>query len=208
MNKLLVILLLVVLFSCSNSDLEPINSSPPSGSGLVDQDVVTDASGRQYPFLDPSVVSYCGPGWGRKFCRFLNKYDETTWEVANNYPTDFSDIRFSNFSGNVYFISFFNYGIDTSYCEGWKIGETNYSGEKWNINIKRDEEDIFWFGYDYYGESEEIEHSVTYKYEVINGLLHFSSSDGSLSIFTPIERNYSEDDIGTGEIVKLEGCMF
>ena len=57
-----------------------------------------------------------------------------------------------------------------------------------------------WFDYDYYGFSEEIEYTITYKYEVIDGLLHFSR--------TKIDKNYSKDFIDTGEIIVSEGCMF
>ena len=68
--------------------------------------------------------------------------------------------------------------------------------------------DVFWFEYDYYGSGEEIEYSITYKYEVIDGLLHFSSSEGQSFIFKPSERNYSVDFLDTNEIISLEGCMF
>jgi len=174
------------------------------------QDVATDASGLQYPYLDPTVISYCSPGWGRKFCRFLRKYDETIWADAENYYSDFSDIKFSNFNGDAYFISFFNLDSIASYCEGLKLGETTSDGIKWNIKIKKDQEDVLWFQYDYYGSSEKIEKTITYKYEVIDGLLHFSSTEGEgqTFIFHPSERNYSEDSVDTDEIIRLEGCMF
>ena len=35
-------------------------------------------------------------------------------------------------------------------------------------NNKKDEEDILWFDLDYYGSSQEIEYTITYKYEVID----------------------------------------
>ncbi len=203
MKKLLLLFLLFGLFSCVESDNELFYSEP-----TWQEDVVTDASGREYPFLDPNVLSYCGPGWGRKFCRFLDKYEGTIWADAENYYSDFSDIKFSNFSGNEYFISFFNLDSIASYCEGWKLGETTYDGIKWNIKIKKDQVDVLWFDYDYYGSSEEIEYTITYKYEVIDGLLHFSSTDGQTFIFHPSERNYSEDVVNTDEIIKLEGCLF
>jgi len=206
MKKLLLLFSLVVFFSCSESDteqFEPEQSVPSEW-----QDIVTDASGRQYPFLDPTVLSYCGPGWGTKMCHFLHKNEGTIWADAENYYSDFSDIQFSNFSNDPYFISFFKLDSIASYCEGWKLGETTYDGIKWNIEIKKDQEDEFWFEYDYYGSSEEIEYSITYKYEVIDGLLHFSSTDGQTFIFHPSERNYSEDIVDTGEIIRLEGCMF
>lgn len=206
MKNLLLLFLFFGLFSCSESDIEPFEpvQSGQSGQG----DIVTDASGREYPFLDPNVLSYCGPGWGRKFCRFLDKYEGTVWADSENYYSDFSDIKFSNFSNNEYFISFFNIDSIASYCEGWKLGETIYDGIKWNIRIKKDKKDVFWFDYDYYGSSEEIEYTITYKYEVIDGLLNFSSTDGKTFIFKPSERNYSEDIVETDEIIILDGCMF
>lgn len=202
MKKLPLLFLVFVLLSCSEShkDIE----HPEFG----EQDFVTDASGVQYPGLDPPSYQYCGPGWGAKFCRFLSKYDGTIWADAENYYSDFSDIKFAKFSSGNHFISFFNLDSIVSYCEGWKLGETTYGGIKWNIEIKRDEEDILWFEYHYYGSSEEIEYTITYKYEVIDGLLHFSSTEGQTFIFHPSERNYSEDFVDTGEIIVLEGCMF
>ena len=202
MKKLLLLFSFFVLFSCLKRDIEIEQLE------FGQQDIVTDASGLEYPSLDPTVISYCGQGWGRKFCRFLSKYDGTIWADAENYYSDFSDIKFSKFSNDPYFISFFNLDSIASYCEGWKLGETTYDGIKWNIEIKKDKEDEFWFAYDYYGSSEEIEYSITYKYEVIDGLLHFSSSEGQTFIFNPSERNYTQDFVDTDEIIRLEGCMF
>jgi hypothetical protein len=190
------------MFSCLKRDIEVEQLE------YGEQDIATDASGLQYPALDPTVISYCGPGWGRKFCRFLSKYDGTIWTDTENYYSDFSDIKFSKFSNDPYFISFFNFDSITSYCKGWKLGEATYNGIKWNTEIKKDQADEFWFKYDYYGTSEEIEYSITYKYEVIDGLLHFSSTEGQTLIFYPSERNYSVDSVDTGEIIRLEGCLF
>jgi len=207
MKKLLLLFLVFVLFSCSERDSESdIQQFESDQSGQ--QDIVTDAYGVQYPGLEPPAYQYCGPGWGAKMCRFLTKYDGTVWADADNYYSDFSDVKFEKFSSGSHFISFFNLDSITSYCEGWKLGETIYNGIKWNVEIKKDEEDVLWFQYDYYGASEEIEYSITYKYEVIDGLLHFSSSEGQTFIFHPSERNYSEDFLNTNEIIRLEGCMF
>ena len=167
-----------------------------------------DASGLQYGGLgggdDKLIV--CNPaGLGRKFCRFLRKYDNTIWTDVENYYSDYPDIQFLN---GIYFISFFKIDKDVSYCKGWRPGENTNDGIKWNIDIKRDEEDKFWFDYDYYGNSNEIEYSILYKYEVIDSLLHFSSSDDQNFIFSLSEKNYSEDFIDTGEIIQLEGCTF
>ena len=188
------------MFSCLKSDIVQYgkkNTNPP-----------TDASGLQYNGIggadDRLIV--CNPGGlGRKFCRFLRKYDNTFWADTENYYSDYPDIQFLNTG---YFISFFKIDKDISYCKGWMPGENNYDGIKWNIDIKRDEEDKFWFDYDYYGTSNEIEYSILYKYEVIDSLLHFSSSDDQSFIFSLSGKNYSEDFIDTGEIIQLEGCTF
>ena len=174
MIKLSFPFLFFVLFSCSpESHIEQID---PVRSG---QEVfATDASGRQYPDLDPYKI-YCGPGWGRKFCRFLGKYDGTVWANAGSH------IKFSNFNGLGYFISFFNLDSIDSYGAGWKLGETTFDGITWNIKIRIDQEDILWFDYDYYGSSEEIEYSITYKCEVIESVLNFSSTEGHKFIFFP-----------------------
>ena len=103
--------------------------------------------------------------------RFLRKYDDTMWADTENYYSNFSDIKFER-SGPV-FISFFNIDKDVSYCKGWKKEENIYDGIKWYITIKKDEEDVLWFDFDYYGTGQEIEYTTTYKYEVIDGLLIF-----------------------------------
>ena len=200
MLKIFILALCLILFSCFKTDIvqyEKKNKLAPR-----------DASGLQYGGLggmtDTSIV--CNPATlGRKFCRFLRKYDNTFWADTENYYSDFSDIQFLN-SG--YFISFFDINNNVSYCKGWKPGENTYDGIKWNIEIKRDEEDIFWFDYDYYGTSQEIEYTILYKYEVIDSLLHFSTSDDENFIFSPSEKNYSKDFIDTGEIIEMEGCTF
>lgn len=185
-------------------DIEPFEPVQPREAGQLD--IVTDVYGTQYPGLDPSVI-YCGPGWGAKMCHFLYKYDGTIWADADNYYSDFSDIKFSNF-WDPYFISFFNLDSVASYCKGWKLGENTQDGIKWNIKIKKDQEDALWFDYEYYGSGKVIEYTITYKYEIIDGLLNFSSSDGQTFIFHPSEKNYSDDFVNTGEIIELEGCIF
>jgi len=205
MKKLFLVLLCLSLLSCADSEREPIEPEQPDRS--EPQFVVTDANGVQYPTLDPFKI-YCGPGWGTKFCRFLKKYDETIWADSENYYSDFSDIKISNFWGTPYFVSFFDIDSTVSYCKGWKLGETINDGIKWNVKIKLDREDALWFDYDYYGSGESIEYTITYKYEVIDGLLHFSSTDGQIFIFHPSERSYSKDAVATSEIIELEGCMF
>ena len=200
MKKLFLFFLLSIIISCFKTDIvqfEKKNKLAPR-----------DASGLQYSGLgggDDKLI-ICNPATlGRKFCRFLRKYDNTIWTDAENYYSDFSDIQFLN---DIYFISFFKIDKDVSYCKGWRPGENNYDGIKWNIEIKKDEEDIFWFDYDYYGTSNEIEYSILYKYEVIDSLLHFSSSDDQNFIFSPSGKNYSEGFFDTGEIIMLEGCTF
>ena len=68
---------------------------------------------------------------------------------------------------------------------------------KWNIKIKKDEWDEFWFDYDYYGTDQEIEYTINYRYEVIDSLLHFSNSEGDSLIF-----------YRTDEIKDFVDCMF
>ena len=190
MLRLFILFLSLIMLSCYKTNVvqyETWNQDPATKvSGLQ-----INAVQRQY-----NVVS------GKKF---LSKYDETMWADTENYYSDFSDIQFLN-SG--YFISFFDINNNVSYCKGWKPGENTYDGIKWNIEIKRDEEDIFWFDYDYYGTSQEIEYTILYKYEVIDSLLHFSSSDDENFIFSPSEKNYSKDFIDTDEIIEMEGCTF
>jgi len=210
MKKLLFLILLFGLTSCWDLEVQEIGTGEPTQSGETgqsgQQDIVKDVYGVEYPTLDPSVI-YCGPGWGRKMCHFLNKHDGTIWADSENYYSDFSDIKFSNF-WDPFFISFFNIDSTASYCEGWKKGETTDDGIKWNIEIKKDKADVFWFDYEYYGIGDEIEYTIRYKYEVINGLLHFSSSDGLSFTFHPSEKNYSESILDTEEIEKLDGCLF
>ncbi|MFY0630726.1 MAG: hypothetical protein JXR05_10115 [Flavobacteriaceae bacterium] len=201
MKKILLLFVFFALFSCLKDESEPWGSE--SGGNLV----VTSASGVEYPDLDPSII-YCGPGWGRKMCHFLTKYDGTTWTDPDNYYSDFSDIKFSNFTGNEYFISFFTLDSITSSCKGWKLNETIENGVKWNIKLKKDRADVLWFDYEYYGDSQDIEYTITYKYEVIDGLLHFSSTDGQAFIFSPSDRDYSGNSLVTDEIIRLEGCLF
>ena len=211
-KKILLLFLFIVTFSCMKSEI--------TQHWYERKNAAIDAQGLQYYFLDGSRLSYCNGGLGRKFCRFLDKYDGTIWEDVENYYSDFSDIKFSNSN---YFISFFNIDNTTSYCDGWKLGETTYDGIKWNIRIKKDEWDLFWFDYDYYGFNEEVEYTISYKYEVIDSLLHFSSNkiknnnsedlvDTSETdqtfIFSPSEKDYSKDFVDTGEIIVSEGCMF
>ena len=198
MRKLFVSFLCLVMFSCLKSDIVQYGSK--------NTDPATFASGQQLPVATRSYTNFCNPnGWGRKGCEFLAKYDGTFWADTENYYSDFSDIKFIN---NVYFVSFFNIDNDISYCKGWKTGENTYDGIKWDIKITKDGWDILWFDYDYYGTSQEIEYSITYKYEVIDSLLHFSSTEGQEFIFHPSDKNYSRDFIDTGEIIELDGCTF
>lgn len=141
-------------------------------------------------------------------CRFLAKYNGTVWADADNYYSDFSDIKFSNFFPNEFFISFFDLDTVTTYCRGWKLGENTHDGKKWFIRLKKDQEDELWFDLEYYGTSEEIEHTTTYKYKVIDGSLHFSTTDGQTFVFEPSQRNYAPNAVGTEEVVVLDGCMF
>lgn len=201
MKKPIVLSMFVVLCSCMKNDIVQhldANTDPR-----------TLPNGLTFNFLSANYSDVgCGAGWGRKGCYFLNKYNGTLWADTENYYSAFSDIKFSLFQDDVNFISFYNIGSVTSYCNGWKKGENNYDGIKWNIELKRDEWDILWFNYEYYGTSNEIEFTITYKYEVIDGLLHFSSSENETFIFHPSEKNYSKEIIETEEIIVTEGCLF
>ena len=45
-------------------------------------------------------------------------------------------------------------------------------------------------------------------HEVIDGLLHFSSTDDQTFIFRPSTKVYLKSSIETDEIIHLEGCTF
>ena len=191
MKKSFIALLCISLSSCFKTDIRQYET--------WNLDPFTKVSGyqvnrlqRQYNVFRPGI--------------FLNKYDETMWTDTENYYSDFSDIKFE-FHGPV-FISFFNIDNEVSYCKGWKRDENIYDGIKWNITFKSAEEDVLWFDFDYYGTSQEIEYTITYKYEVIDGLLHFSNSEDQSFIFHPSKKNYSRELIDTGEIIEQEGCLF
>ena len=184
-------LLSFLISSCFKTDVRQYES--------WNQDPLTKASGYQVNRLPKQYNSFSG-------ARFLSKYDDTMWADTDNYYSDFSDIKFER-SGPV-FISFFNIDNDISYCKGWKKEENIYDGIKWFITIKKDEEDVLWFDLDYYGSNQEIEYTITYKYEVIDGLLHFSNTEDQEFIFHPSDKKYSRELIDTGEIIEQEGCLF
>ena len=191
MPKFCIISLILIIISCYKTDVVQYET--------WNQDPFTKASGYQVNRLPRQYNSFSG-------ARFLSKYDDTMWADTENYYSDFSDIKFER-HGPV-FISFLNIDKDVSYCKGWKKEENIYDGIKWYITIKKDEEDILWFDLDYYGSSQEIEYTITYKYEVIDGLLHFSNTEEQKFIFHPSDKNYSKGLIDTDEIIELEGCMF
>ena len=191
MLRLFILFLCLSIFSCYKADVVQYQT--------WNLDPITKVSGLQVNRLQRQYNVFYGN-------RFLSKYDETMWADTENYYSDFSDIKFER-SGPV-FISFFNIDKDISYCNGWKKEENIYNGIKWYITIKKDEEDILWFDLDYYGSSQEIEYTITYKYEVIDGLLNFSNTEGQKFIFHPSDKNYSRDLIDTGKIIEQEGCMF
>ena len=193
-----------ILLSCWESNVAPVASDPSEQPGP--EDVVTDVYGRIYPTLDPYKI-YCGPAWGAKMCHFLYKHNGTVWTDPADANSDLPDVKFENFT-SPFFISFFRRDSVASYCEGWQLGETNLGGIKWDIEIRKNEDDIFWFDYKYYGTSSDIQYTTTYKYAVIDELLHFSSTDGQSMIYHPSERTYSTDSPATGEIVEATGCLF
>ena len=194
MKKCLLLFLLLIIFSCLKNDIVQ--------SQTANTDPWTMHNGQQFPTVSRSYTDFCR---APKTCKFLFKYDGTVWADTENYYSNFSDIQFLNYAN---FISFFNINRDISYCKGWKKGENTSDGIKWNIKIKKDEWDEFWFDYDYFGTSNEIQYSITFKYEVIDSLLHFSNTEGQEFIFHPSDKNYSKDFIDTGEILVSEGCTF
>ena len=191
MLRFFILFLCLLILSCYKTDVVQYHT--------WNLDPMTKVSGLQVNRLQPQYNAFYGN-------RFLRKYDEAIWADTENYYSDFSDIKFER-SGPV-FISFFNIDKDVSYCKGWKKDENIYDGIKWYITIKKDEEDILWFDLDYYGSSQEIEYTITYKYEVIDGLLHFSNAEGQKFIFHPSDKNYSRELIDTEEIIEQEGCLF
>ena len=66
--------------------------------------------------------------------------------------------------------------------------------------ITKDEDEL-WFDYDYYGTSYDIEYTITYKYEVIDSLLHFSNTRVK-NLFSPSDKLF-KDIVDTGEIIEL-----
>ena len=198
MLRLFILFLCLSMFSCYKADIVQY--------GSANTDPATFASGQQLPAAPKSYTRFCEPGGlGRKGCKFLSKYDNTFWSDIENYYSDFSDIQFLNW---IYFVSFFDINNDVSYCRGWRTGENILDEKKWDIKITKDEWDELWFDYDYYGASDDIEYTITYKYEVIDSLLHFSNTEGQEFIFHPSDKNYSKDIVDTGEIIELVGCMF
>ena len=197
MLRLFILSLCLSMFSCYKADIVQYQT--------WNQDPATKVSGLQINAVQRQYNGVSGK-------KFLSKYDETMWTDTENYFSSFSDIKFDIdirfFNAAEHFISFFNIGKDISYCKGWKKGENTYDGKKWNIKIKKDEWDILWFDYEYYGTSQEIEYTITYKYEVIDSLLHFSNSEGQKFIFHPSNKIYSRQSIDTGEIIEQEGCLF
>ena len=172
MKKILLLITFFIISSCFKSDIVQ--------SQTANTDPASMHNGQTFPTKIRSYTNFCAVP---KTCKFLFKYDYTYWSDKENYSSDFSSIRFVNLNNN--FISFYNTDSDISYCEGWKKGDNTSGAIKWNIKIKKDEWDEFWFDYDYYGTEQEIEYTILYKYEVIDSLLHFSNSEGESLIFYP-----------------------
>ena len=193
MLRLLILFLCLSMFSCYKADVVQYQT--------WNQDPATKESGLQINALQRQYNAPTG-------FYFLRKYDDTMWTDTENYYSDFSDIKFERTGISGYFISFFDINNNVSYCKGWRQGENTYDKIKWIIEIKRDEEDVLWFDLDYYGTSQDIEYTMTYKYEVIDGLLHFSNTEGQKFIFHPSVKNYSRELIETREIIEQEGCLF
>ena len=191
MKKLITTSLCIIIISCIKTDIIQHDS--------WNQDPFTKASGYQVNRLSRSYNTFSGN-------IFLSKYDETMWADTENYYGNFSDIKFE--SHGPVFITVFSFGKEISYCKVWPKAKNTSDEIKWNIQIKKDEEDELWFEYNYYGTSQEIEYTITYKYEIIDGLLHFSNTEGQKFIFHPSDKNYTRELIDTDEIIEQEGCRF
>ena len=206
-RKAIFALTVVGVISCAEGDDGRLEPDPVAQPSCIN--VVTDAYGRKYPSLEPPSSQYCGPGWGRKMCRFLRKYDGTKWVDVGNGDNHLPDVSFSNFSGSPYFISFFSLDTSVAMCRGWKLGESNTAdGANYTIDIRQDDEEVFSFVFRYYGLGNSLQYTTVYKYEVRDGLLYFSSSDGRQGTYRPSERSYFKDSLGIREVVKREGCFF
>ena len=173
MKKILLLITFFIISSCFKSDIVQ--------SQTANTDPASMHNGQTFPTKIRSYTNFCAVP---KTCKFLFKYDYTYWSDKENYSSDFSSIRFVNLNN---FISFYNTDSDISYCEGWKKGDNTSGAIKWNIKIKKDEWDEFWFDYDFYGTDQEIEYTILYKYQVIDSLLHFSNSEGESLIFYPTD---------------------
>ena len=172
------------LLGCSESDNDDIQPQPPAPTSCVN--VVTDAYGRKYPSLEPPASQYCGPGWGRKMCRFLRAHDGTEWVDDGSGGHFLPDVTFSNFSGTPYFITFSSQQPDGPAFDGLKLGEsTAADGTEYTVAIRQDDEGVFSFVYRNYGRTGDLKYTVVHKYELVDELLHFSSSDGRQGIFRP-----------------------
>ena len=198
---------IIGMLACAEEGIDQPAPKPVTQPDCVG--VVTDAYGRKYPSLDPPASQYCGPGWGRKMCRFLRRYEGTNWVDAGDGETYLPDVSFSNFSGTPYFISFFTLDTAVSTCRGWKLGESNdEDGAKYTVDIRQDDEDVFSFVFRYYGFDDALEYATVHRYEFQDGLLSFSSSDGRQGLYYPSDRVYSVDSLNTRAIRKREGCFF
>ena len=203
-KKLFPLLLPLALFACWAGDPEPVvpDRSGPAASPYV----VTDVYGRKYPTLDPSKI-YCGPGWGAKMCHFLYHHDETVWTNPAGTSSDYPDIKFSNFT-SPFFIAFLRVDSTAFRCESWQLGETNLGGSKWAVVIRKDRENMLWFDYTYFGSGAEGERTTTYKFERIDGLLHFSSTDGRSLVYHPSDKDYAALAAAADEVLVVGECLF
>ena len=81
----IILFLSLALLSCLKNEVKQyVDGNEPA----------VDRSGRQYDFLDSSRLTYCGAGWGRKFCRFLANYDGTIWADSAHYYSEFPTSSF------------------------------------------------------------------------------------------------------------------
>ena len=116
MKRLYILFFGFFMFSCLKSDIvQHIDANT---------DPAILPNGLTFNFLSANYNNIgCGPGWGRKGCYFLNKYNGTIWADSDNYYSAYSDIKFSLFQNDTHFISFFNIDSVPLIVKGGKKGK-------------------------------------------------------------------------------------
>ena len=84
-------------------------------------------------------------------------------QIQHTITANLSISSFSNLTSDPYFITFFQLDSITFYCKGWRLGENTQYGLKFEIEIKKDDEDVFWFSVANYDNNDALESSTLYK---------------------------------------------